>query len=431
MTKLKLGVSKIDVTPKIGTCLYGYVPDWHSESINDNLELIAFYFEYEKSKVLFISAPYASINAKLRNELKSLTSDKTSVPVDNIIIAATHTHSAPNVSGSSGWGDVDTEYYETVLKPRFVKVCEEASQNPTEVKMAYTIGESLVGINRREINDKTNKATLGQKPWGPLDKRMIIASFKDNNGDIVANLISYGCHGTAAGRNKEITRDWMGFMTDALEEKTGAVTAFFNGSEGDVGPRLSNGKTTGDITLAKELGEIAASDALRIFENIGEYKEVDLKIVSRTIEFPLLPKIPYETAKLKLEEFGNDEAVNIMKTISDYYKKVIAAYDNNEPDENFEEIPQTALKLGNLVFLTSPFEPFCEICLRIDKMCESYDTMLLSNTEPSRGYFPTEDQLCRGGYEINYFKYKYTQPFVDDADYIYAKESVKTIDMLK
>ena len=65
----------------------------------------------------------------------------------------------------------------------------------------------------------------------------------------ILNLIHYGCHGTSVGDNSEITRDWSGIMIDRVEQETGVLTAFWNGAIGDVGPRITNGKTKakGDI----------------------------------------------------------------------------------------------------------------------------------------------------------------------------------------
>jgi len=92
---------------------------------------------------------------------------------------------------------------------------------------------------------------------------MTVISFADEEGKVVANIVHYGMHGTCAGRNYEISRDWAGVMVDDVERVSGAITAFFNGAEGDVGPRLTNGLTTGngDITYAERHGALAAHDA--------------------------------------------------------------------------------------------------------------------------------------------------------------------------
>ena len=113
-----------------------------------------------------------------------------------------------------------------------------------------------MGVNRREIR-ANNKIDFGQNPWGCFNPRMTVISFKNDEGNVVANIIHYGAHCTAAGRNTEISRDWAGVMVDSLEKESGGITAFFNGAEGDVGPRLSNGGTTGDMSHVKETGEIA------------------------------------------------------------------------------------------------------------------------------------------------------------------------------
>ena len=57
---LFLGTAREIITPKIGACLYGYKPDWHSTSVADDLTAIAFYFKSEEkvqdfaSKIAFL-----------------------------------------------------------------------------------------------------------------------------------------------------------------------------------------------------------------------------------------------------------------------------------------------------------------------------------------------------------------------------------------
>ena len=68
-------------------------------------------------------------------------------------------------------------------------------------------------------------------------------------------------------------------MIDVLEMETGAVTAFINGPEGDVGPRLTNGRTTGvgKIAYAMRHGAFAGQDAVRVYKNLGSYSVPELK----------------------------------------------------------------------------------------------------------------------------------------------------------
>ena len=109
-----LGVSREDITPSIGTCLYGYRPNLHSESIRDRLHVTTFYLKQDDTQSLMISATVCSVQTNLVNRLRKEISGRFSVPYENILLSATHTHTGPNLTGDIGWGEVDMEYYESI-----------------------------------------------------------------------------------------------------------------------------------------------------------------------------------------------------------------------------------------------------------------------------------------------------------------------------
>ena len=268
-TDLCLGVARKIITPKVGALLCGYAPDTVSTSVHDDLRATAFYFCKEDVQALLMSIDVCSINTALCNELRDEIEKKYGILRGNCIIHTIHNHSGPNLTGQFGWGDIDREYYESIFRPTVLATVEESMRAPVSVKMGVATGESLIGINRRELKAE-NRARLGQNPCGPFDPKMTVISFKDGDGKCVANMIHYGMHGTCAGKNTEISRDWSGVMVDEIENVSGGITAFINGPEGDVGPRLSNGYTTGkgDIRYAERHGAIAAQDAYRIYRSL-------------------------------------------------------------------------------------------------------------------------------------------------------------------
>jgi hypothetical protein len=140
---------------------------------------------------------------------------------------------------------------------------------PAEIAVGET--ESKVGINRREQTEE-GMIKLGQNPYGCYDPFMTVVAVRNaQTKEGILNLVHYGCHGTSAGANEEISRDWSGVMIDRMEAETGILTAFWNGAIGDVGPRLTNGKTTGSIHYTEELGGVAAEDAMRAFRQRSGY----------------------------------------------------------------------------------------------------------------------------------------------------------------
>ena len=89
------------------------------------------------------------------------------------------------------------------------------------------------------------------------------------------------------------------------------------------------------------------------------------------------------------------------------------------------------LCIGDIAFVATTYELFMEINLRVDKIVKDYSVILLSNANGKGGYFPTQDELCRSGYEVNFFKYGNLQRCTDDGDYRFVKEVVRLFDDIK
>ena len=427
---LFLGVARTIITPEIGCNLYGYSPDVLSESVHDDLNAIAFYFKSGDTEALLLNLSIASINTAISDEVTALIEERYSIPKGNIIISCTHTHSAPNVTGQIGWGDIDRKYYSEILLPNVLTAVENAKSSPVAVKMGVSVGESLIGVNRRQLH-KNNEVHLGQNPWGPFDPKMTVITFVDENEKAVASIVHYGMHGTCAGKNHEISRDWSGVMIDELERQSGAITAFFNGAEGDVGPRLTNGLTTGvgDIAFAERHGAIAAADAVNIYNKTVAYHDAELSVFTGEVNVPLDRRISYEEAKEKYEQY-KDCTINIKAQTAHYYKTQIDLYENGYVDKKFRTVPQTIIRIGDVAFIAFPYELFSEIAMRIAIEKKVPYTLSLSNSNGCEGYFVTEDQICRGGYEIGMFKTGYKQPYANNADWHLVKETLKNLDTL-
>ena len=424
-----LGVAREKITPEIGGQLYGYNPDVRSTSLADDLTVTTFYFTDGDKKALLMTATVCLIKTEYADELLSKISEECGIDKGSIILAATHTHSGPNVAGTTGWGDIDKKYCDEIFTPKVLSCAKAAKSNPVKVKMAVSAGESRVGINRRELIEN-NGIDLGQNPWGPYNPEMTLLSFADESGTVIANLIHYGCHGTAAGRNHEITRDWSGVMTDAVENESGATTAFFNGPEGDVGPRLSNGKTVGDLSHVHELGKLAAKDALKLYSKIGAYEDVSLNTRSAEVRIPLAPRISFEEAE-RIYEKNKNETVNRGAMMKAYAKSVIEAHKNGDPGEKYVGFRQNLIALGSIVFAPTPFELFSEIGMRTDRHFGDKKILNLSNSNGSEGYFITEDVIIRGGYEVDMFLYGHPQPYCKDADFELYKAIVNNIENME
>lgn len=433
MSEFKCGAGKADITPPIGAILYGYAPGRPAQAVGDPLAATAIKVESDGESALLITIDVASVNCELAAELRQLAGKASSVKPENVIVNVTHTHSAPNCSLRSGWGEVDTEYIENILVPGVVKAAAEAAATCRPALMGIGETDSDVGINRREVKED-GSIDFGQNPWGPRDPKMTVLSFKDKEGKTIANLIHYACHGTAASTNVEITRDWYGVMVDMLDEESGGISAFFQGFEGDQGPRVPNGQTEQNYITALRIGGQAGMDAVRAWKSIREWREVPVKVLQGTIKIPYDPIATKEVAEAELAKLGTLEQIYAEKRypdVNDYihWSKVLAEHESDKPLQTHFVFEQSIVTLGPVAVLPCPFEAFAEIGLRIQKGSPYGYNLNLCNTHGCYAYLPTLSDMERGGYEVWHFllAMRTTYPLPRNTDDYWVQQNLEIL----
>ena len=433
MSDLSLGTGRRIITPKVGGHLAGYGWDVFSNSIHDDLTITAFSFSQGNDRFILISATVCLIGNEVFKAITSGIFEKYGVPEEKVMIAAIHTHSGPYTYTTVGWGEKDEEYCNEILIPKALEAVSDALESERTVEVGISSIESKIGINRREYGPD-GEVILGQNPWGHFDPEMTVVSFRGVEGSNVANIIHYGCHATASGTNHEVTRDWPGPMIDRLEKETGAITIFLNGAAGDVGPRISNGKTTGDgdVSYAMELGNYAALDACSAFKQIKKYRKENMQSVFGKIKIKYEELPSYEKAKELYADVPNMRIPydNMRAHITDHYKKIIEFYESGAERENDTEINMSILKIGDIVIVPFGFELFSEIARRIKIYSKYEHTLVAGYVNESLDYLPSLDQIPRGGYEVFMFKTKGIYNLQDDTEKALIEQTLELMDKL-
>lgn len=426
------GAGHADITPEVGGLLYGYNDTTYSTSCHDPLEIRALALRTDgETPILMLSFAVGDFGTGACTQTREEIARACGIPLENILASATHTHSAPNVSGIAGWGDVDRPYLEGILIPGAVKAAKDAITSLIPAEFSIVWGESEIGINRRELTED-GRIFLGQNPWGPQDKTMTIIRFRSTetkNG--IFQLVHYGCHGTAAGNNHEITRDWIGIMTDRLTAETGIPTGFWNGCVGDIGPRIANGATTGDIRHVEELGGRAALDAVRIAKQFAHapYETAPVRLHAEEIALPVRPLPAKETVDAYMSTHDRDaHYVNIDGLIHAYMCAASDVYASGESNPTEKPLPVSVVTLGDAVsFCPVPYELFSEICLRIRRHGPCRHNLALSITNGFEAYLPTKDAVSRGGYEVDCFCYGNVAALDDNTDTVLVQHFLRIL----
>ena len=395
--RLKIGAARELITPALGGLFAGYGSEKPSTAVHDDLTATAIIFECGGTRAMLISATVCLIGSELSERVRRECGAAAGVPVPNVILASTHTHSGPVMSG-----DKAGDYCEAIFAPRCAAAAAAASKNLIPVTMGVAATKSLVGINRRQLLPD-DKVILGQNPWGTYDPEMTVISFRDESGATVANIIHCSAHCTAAGINTEVTRDWAGVMIDRLEQESGAITAFFNGALGDVAPRMANGGSTGDIQHAMEVGGLAGIDAVRAYKDIRAWRDEAMSIATGEIRIPYEPIMPLDEARTALAEYRAMPDERFVISGRRRLERIIELHESGAAGDADFTHPQVIVNIGPVAFVPIPFEPFSEISLRLRAYSPIGHTLAIGCANGSNSYLPTQDQLCRGGYEVERF----------------------------
>ena len=429
MEKLYLGIGRRDITPEIGARLFGYQDNVYSKSVNDKLCTSAFVFKQGGEYTAVISVSVCLIDTDLCDNIRKKIEAEHNIPYSAIMISATHTHSGPYTASGVAVGKREDEYCDGILTPAIVGAVGDALKNLDEVTLGYAVGDSYSAINRREPTPD-GRIKLGQNKDGVFNPRMTVISFKTTVGKTKGTLIHYGMHGTACGMNTEITRDWCGVMTDRIEDITDAPCAFLNGPEGDIGPRLANGRTTANLEAMKEFAKIPTADAENIYGKIKDFESAEIKSYLGTVKIPVKQRLPLSFAKDEYEKYLWERLLSIGLYWKKHYMEVIDSYNNGYEEVSEYKEEQLVIRLGNIVFVATPYELFAEIGMNMQKGYDELIVLPVSNANGSNGYFPTEKEIPLGGYETQSFRTRLIQPFVNDAEKYYVEYTKKNINKL-
>src|SRR5688572_23782783 len=207
------------------------------------------------------------------------------VPPENILIGATHTHSAPDAYGfpdENGKSIADLAYLEWCVK-QIADAVNEAVKNLAPASLKIAVGEAQGKIAYNFYADKLYDPRCGVI--------QAIASSGPNKGKVIATLVNYAIHPEVLGSGQGIlSPDLCGPLYDRIEAKVGGVALFMNGAQGGMvtaDTRLENGKEANTWEECIRIGSLLADEALRIVENSEVQREPHLRCDSRIIRFPV------------------------------------------------------------------------------------------------------------------------------------------------
>ena len=213
------------------------------------------------------------------------------IPGDNILIGATHTHSAPDA-----YAFPDGKGGHTASLAYLDLVCEQA---------AAAINAALDGLQPAWLKTASGEARgrIAYNYYAPdlYDRRMgVIQAIRPADGTTIATVVNYAIHPEVLGTEAGIcSPDAIGPLCERLQKETGGIAVFLNGAQGGMvtadnrdlkSPKDPERGYWNDLRTWEEclrIGHLMAAEALRLIGPAQPLKDPALFCGAIQVKFPV------------------------------------------------------------------------------------------------------------------------------------------------
>jgi len=322
-----------DPTP--GTAASLFEP---AQGVHDPIAARALVLSNGATKAAIVKVDTVGVSRQLHDDLES-AAKALGIPRENLIVAATHTHSGPGASSDNQLLQliaVDC-YHDPTYKALSGGIIKALNQADAALQPAE------IGIG--SVQEKGVSQNRAGKP-GHFDPELgLIKVVERTSGKPIAAVINFALHGTCLGvTNMLFSADVMGSTEQALETKLGGgVALYLNGAEGDVEPNQSG------FSGASAVGGTLADAASKLWSTLQTKPWIEIE---GTFEDVTMPAATYPGC---MPLAGSDQ------TLCDYLPGVTL------PIGLWMQkvLPFVALRLDDVALATVPGEPTTDIGLAI------------------------------------------------------------------
>ena len=370
-TGFATGFGKVVVNPAPGVGLggFGNSDERTSTYVSDDICISCAAISDGEQKILLFSLDSCGVSKTNWNQVARVVEKELGVPKENIVLNASHSHSAPSIYGGGNVAKYMQSFYKGALYAAKYAV---ADLDKTEVKIAKTRTEGLRYIRRYIKKDtgefvgnwpNTLDPNLYDHESYPDEQMQILYFDRANQKDIV--LCNWQCHVTNVGTSTggQVSSDYVGAFRDYVSQQLDVHCAFFQGAAGST------------IPFGKLKGENSNSDYKKYGQKIGD------------VLIAAIPSLtPVQTGKI---ETLTEEYVGTVKPekVSDY--------------GNTSSFDICALAFGDVAIATAPYEMDHRNGAFVKDNSPYKMTFMSAYSNGSNSYIPAESSFPNEGYEVN------------------------------
>ena len=257
----RAGAATSNITPPLGSPLVGGWSPQPATNVHDELHARCLVLDDGRTRLVIVVSDNVGISRNVYDEAKRALHEKSGIPVANMLMSASHTHSAASARGKGGVvpGEPLDEYQRFVAS-RIVDGVLRAIRNMQPARIGWGVGaEASQVFNRRwrmkagtpmpnpfggqdhvVMNPRPADPNL-LEPAGPTDPTIHFVSVQSLAGRPVALLANYSLHYVGGVPPQDVSADYFAVFAKRIEEMLGAgsqdppfVAIMSNGASGNI-----------------------------------------------------------------------------------------------------------------------------------------------------------------------------------------------------
>ncbi len=360
--------------------------------------------------VLLITQDFLNADDSFVVPAKEKIAAATGIPVENIMVSGTHTHSAPSITNANLPG---MAAYREIYYTAIVKAAEKslADRSPAKVQTGSVWAEGMAFSRQYILPDgtMTNNAAASLDPQGhpddPDQEAQLVRFIREAEDKKDILIMNYPIHATFNGSasDKYICSDAPGSIRYYIEKEAGLHVAYFIAAAGNQVPdsKLKSekhgldweeyGHALGKIIVdhLPQLQDVASGDIVlkkEIFTATTNKDKVDMLTQAKEV------MSAYSSGGTK----KSDPLVKEYGFSSVWEAQAIRT--RAELPET-QELPLNVLAFGDTAFIFAPYEMFAPTGMDIKERSPYDMTFVVTCANGSFGYLPTDRAYDYGVYE--------------------------------
>jgi neutral ceramidase len=413
--ELTAGLAVVDITPPVNYRMSGYFSERLSTGTSNPLRAKAIVLRQGDASAALVFCDIIGLSLDVSSRVRRRASKKTGIPAENILIAATHSHTGPLYAGAlrkhfhdlalaeNGSDPYEKVDYASELARKLVRVISQADKKATPVRLKAGVAEQAgLSFNRRfHMKNGTVRFNPGVmnpdivRVAGPIDPELGMVFFnKAGGGNPDAALVNFTLHLDTVGGSK-YAADYPFYIEQSLRQVYGDdfVLLFGTGACGDINHI--------DVTNRERLktdfiGNTLAQTVKARESSLENVADPSLAVRSETVHVPLQNFGPDKIAwaRQSIKKVGTSE-LSFIEQVEAY--KVLAR--EMRPGDTIGLEVQVFRLSSDVAVVGLPGEVFVDLGLAIKQASPFATTLVIELCQDAPGYIPTKKAFAEGSYE--------------------------------